>query len=239
MDTGWRSRNPRSAAVPAAAAASEPGRWRFVALSQVCSCCGRDASAPESSRRARTLQSGVQGGGREPKRSATGPRSQRGKREKGAKFSDRFRAAGGAGSGCFDCRRAPPSSGGYNRIWQGNLGQGNGKWEGGGRGMKTPCGTQRFCRVVVQSGGAATNGARLSRPQRQHRRPGVGNFWRCRRCGAAAGGDRPRAENFAAREDLIDPPRRRAAAGAWVHAASPFERPGVFAPARTVQIEAA
>ena len=53
---------------------------------------------------------------------------------------------------------------------------------------KNPRGTQRFCRVVVQGGEAATNGARPSRPQRQHRSRGGGNLLRLCGCGAAAGG---------------------------------------------------
>ncbi len=39
-NTARRSRNPRSAAVPTAAATSEPGRWKFVAPLRVRSCCG-------------------------------------------------------------------------------------------------------------------------------------------------------------------------------------------------------
>ena len=56
------------------------------------------------------------------------------------------------GSGWAGCRSAPPSSGGPSRVWQGYLGQRNGKvtkWGRGGRGMKNPPGTQRFCRAVV------------------------------------------------------------------------------------------
>ena len=55
MNTGRRSRNQRSAAVPAAAATPELGRWNFVAPSQVRSGCGRNARARESSARARLL----------------------------------------------------------------------------------------------------------------------------------------------------------------------------------------
>ncbi len=40
----------------------------------------------------------------------------------------------------------------------------------------------------TQRGRAATDGARPSRPQRQHRSRRAENFWRCRGCGAAAGG---------------------------------------------------
>ena len=71
------------------------------------------------------------------------------------------------------------------------MGQGNGevtKRGRGGRGMENHRGTQRFCRVVVQGGEAAIKGVRASRPQRQHRSPGVGNLFRPRRCVAAAGG---------------------------------------------------
>ena len=71
------------------------------------------------------------------------------------------------------------------------MGQGNGevtKRGRGGRGMENHRGTQKFCRVVVQGGEAATKGVRASRPQRQHRSPGVGNLFRPRRCVAAAGG---------------------------------------------------
>ncbi len=49
-NTARRSRNPRSAAVPTAAATSEPGRWKFVAPLRVRSCCGGNPALRNPSR---------------------------------------------------------------------------------------------------------------------------------------------------------------------------------------------
>ena len=88
-----------SAAVPAPAAASEPGRMESVAHSQVHSCCGRDARAPETSRSA-----GISRGARLCARSTS--RSRLATRE-ASDFNGRPRRFGPAAAG--PRRTHPPS----------------------------------------------------------------------------------------------------------------------------------
>ena len=174
MNTGRRSRKQRSAAVPAAAAASEPERWKFVASSRVRSRCGRDDRAPGEILVAREEIAGLY--------RATEPQPKEqgrlGRSEESGKRARNFRTAFvrwvQKETDDFGYRRAPPSLGDAAEFGREISGQSNGKvtnWGRGGRGMKNPRGRRRLCRAVVQGGGAATEGARLCPPRTSRSSP--------------------------------------------------------------------